>query len=107
MLCILQSGLFIYCRCLKRNITHLRYVPKSHKQLDVNNYHLGQFIRFVHARIQKVLSEGVRSNFDNVFFLFFFFLNDEGRKVPNATIKRAIIDPRAKRHFNGVSLACR
>ena len=40
----------------------------------------------IHARIQRILSEG--SNFDNVFFFFFFFffLFDDGRKDPNTTI---------------------
>ena len=44
------------------------------------------------------------SNFDN---FFFFFLVDEEREDPNTTIRRAIIGPPAKRHLNGVSLACR
>ena len=52
----------------------------------------------IHARIQKVLSKG--SNFDNVFV--------EGREDPNEYYyKRAIVDPPAKRHLDGVSLAGR
>ena len=47
-----------------------------------------------HARIQKVLTEGVQ--FCNVFY---------GRiKIP--LYKRAIISPPVKCHLNGVSLAC-
>ena len=39
----------------------------------------------LHARIQTILSEG--SNFDNVFFFYFFFLVDEGAwEDPNTTI---------------------
>ena len=38
----------------------------------------------VHVRIQKVLSEG--SKFDNVSFLFYFFLIDDGIEDPNTTI---------------------
>ena len=52
-----------------------------------------------HARIQKALSEG--SNFDNVFFSWL------GEKWSKYHHKRAIIGPLAKRHLNGVSLACR
>ena len=57
-----------------------------------------------HAQIQKVLSEG--SHFENVFFLFLFFLFIlEGREYLNKYhFKRAIIDPPAKRHFNDVLL---
>ena len=48
-----------------------------------------------HARIQKVLSEGVH-------FLKRFFLS----LVYEYHYTQAIISPPAKRHFNGVSLAC-
>ena len=61
-----------------------------------------------HARIQKVLSEGVQlCNSDNVFFLFFF----KRREDPNITkigpssapqrnaIYRAIVGPPAKRQW--------
>ena len=44
------------------------------------------------------------SKFDNVFFVCFFV--DEGKKDPNTTIIGVIIDLQAKRHLNGVSLAC-
>ena len=45
------------------------------------------------------------SNFDK-FFLLFFYL--EGRDDPGKyRYKEAIIGPPAKRHLNGVSLACR
>ena len=37
----------------------------------------------------------------------FFFLVDEGREDPNTTSMRAIIDPPAKRHLNGVLLTGR
>ena len=57
-----------------------------------------------HAKIQKILSKG--SNFDNVFFFSFYFSWwREG--VSKYHYKRAIIGPPAKRHLNGVSLACR
>ena len=40
-----------------------------------------------HTRIQKVFSEGVRANFDYVyFFLIILFLVDEGREDSNTTI---------------------
>ena len=54
-----------------------------------------------HARIQKVLSEGVhlwQSSFN------FSLMREEWSKKH---YKQAIIDPAAKRHLNGVSLACR
>ena len=47
-----------------------------------------------HARIKEVLSEGAQ--------LWPFFLVDEGRED-----KLAIISLPAKRHLNGISLACR
>ena len=51
----------------------------------------------MHARIQKVLSEGVK---------FFFYL--EGKDDPSKYhYKRAIIGPPAICHLNGVSLTCR
>ena len=53
-----------------------------------------------HARIQKVLSEGVQ--LWQVFFLVWW--GEEGSKYHS---KRTIISPPAKRHLNGVSLACR
>ena len=37
----------------------------------------------------------------------FFFLVDEGREDPNTTKSGPFIDPPAKRHANGVSLAGR
>ena len=40
-------------------------------------------------------------------FFLFVFLFDEGREDPNTTISGAIIGPPAKRHLNGVLLACR
>ena len=46
------------------------------------------------------------SNFDNVCFYWCLFF-DEGRLDPNSTKKITIIGPPAKRHLNGVSLACR
>ena len=52
-----------------------------------------------HALIQKVLSEW--SNFDKG------FLVDEMRVNPHTTLSRPSIGPPAKRHLNGVSLACR
>ena len=55
--------------------------------------------RYLHARIQKVLSEG--SKFD---YLFFSWSWDRGCKYH---YKWAIISPSAKRHLNGVSLAGR
>ena len=52
-------------------------------------------------RSRKFCQRG--SNFDN-----FFLIADERRKDPKTTIiKRAIICPPAKRHLNGVLLACR
>ena len=36
-----------------------------------------------------------------------FFRGERGSKLNKYHYKRAIIDPRAKRHLNGVSLACR
>ena len=52
--------------------------------------------------VQKILSEGVP------FWHLFFFLVDEGWENPilKYHYKRAIISPPAKRHLNGVSLAC-
>ena len=48
------------------------------------------------------------SIFDNGFFLSFFFFFLEGRDDPNKYhYKRALIGLPAKRHLNGVSLACR
>ena len=60
----------------------------------------------IHAWIQKVLSEGVQlwRFFYFCFIFIYFFL--EGREDPNKYhYKRAIIDPPAKHHFNGVLLA--
>ena len=47
------------------------------------------------------LSEGVQ------LWRFLFFFSWWGEGDPNTTIRRAIIGPPAKRHLNGVSLACR
>ena len=56
------------------------------------------------------------SNFEDGFFLRFFFFFvlflsvvsvDEGRTDPKYHYKRAVIDPPAKRHLNGVLLAFR
>ena len=52
----------------------------------------------VHARIQKILSEGVQ-----LWQRFFSWWGLGGSKYH---YKRAIIGPPAKRHLNGVSLAC-
>ena len=55
----------------------------------------------LHARIQKVLSQGVQ-----LWKCFFIYI--QGREDPNKYhYKRAIIDPPAKRHLNGVLLAGR
>ena len=62
-----------------------------------------------HARVQNVLSEGVQL-WQRFFFLFSSFLlflsrwREGGSKYH---YKRAIIGLPAKRHLNGVSLACR
>ena len=52
-----------------------------------------------HARIQTVLPEGVQ-----LWQRFFKLMRGGGSKYH---FKRAIIGPPAKRHLNGVSLACR
>ena len=54
---------------------------------------------YMHVRIQKVLSEG-----DQLWQHFFNWWGEGGSKYH---YKRAIIGPPAKRHLNGVSLACR
>ena len=56
-------------------------------------------VLILHARIQKVLSEG--SNYD-VFF-FFSWWGEGGSKCH---YKWTIIGPPAKRHWNGISLEC-
>ena len=53
----------------------------------------------IHTRIQKILSEGIQ-----LWRRFFFFLYNEGWEKYHH--KRAINGPPAKRHLNGVSLAC-
>ena len=53
----------------------------------------------VHVRIQKVLSEG--SKFDNVSFLFYFFLIDDGIEDPNTTIN----GPPSARQRNAIKMA--
>ena len=59
-------------------------------------------VRFIHARIQKVLSEG-----DNV-WVFCCFLVDEGRADTNTTISAPSSARQQNAIFkNGVSLACR
>ena len=63
------------------------------------NIIFGKVLNTIHARIQKVLPQRVQ--------LWRFFIVDEGRKDPKYHYKRAIIGPLAKRHLNGVSLACR
>ena len=67
--------------------------------LTVYGRDAARFFR-THARIQTVLSEGVRSN-------SVCFLVDEGKEGLKATKNRAIIGPPAKRHSYGVLLASR
>ena len=69
------------------------------------NFHLLKLILEMwsqrhHARTQKVLSEGVQLNFDNVFFIFWV---NEGREDPNTCTTKSGISSVHKR--NGVSLA--
>ena len=59
-----------------------------------------QILNSIPARIQKVLSEGVQ-----LWHFLFFFVHEE--KMIQYHYKRAINGPPAKRHLNGVSLACR
>ena len=66
----------------------------SFKAYNIYGSCVARLHMLANARIKKVLSEG--SNFDG----FFSFLLDE-------RISGVIIGPPAKRHFNGVSLACR
>ena len=59
----------------------------------------------VHARIQKVLSEGVITFF--FVFVFFCIFVDEWRKDQNATISGPSSARQRNAIRNGVSLACR
>ena len=61
-----------------------------------------------HAWIQKVLSEGFQfqQHFFLILFLFYLVGGGGGGEDPKPT-KNALIDPPAKRHLNGFSLACR
>ena len=60
-----------------------------------------------HARIQKVLSEGVQLNKRFFFFVFLFCVFDEGREEPSTTISgpsSARQRNAIKWHFAGVSM---
>ena len=60
--------------------------------------------RDTHARIQNFF---VRGGPNLTLFVNFYFLIDVGREGSQYLYKQAIIDPPAKRHLNGVTLACR
>ena len=55
-----------------------------------------------HARIHKVLSEGVQLNFENGFFCLVFFMREGGIQI---TIIAGHYRSTSETPFNGVSLA--